>query len=851
MANYNLTQTGEEVQAYIDSIPVIDVTGTLSGSNIVFATNPYTQIAANYAADCGSVIRLNVAGDVYVIRITGYDSTYYTGSVFKDNQYISVEIGESSAQGMIEDANAVALIPVTGTSSGGNITLSSNPFAQVQTAVNAGQHVVVRVTIASDIIDFTMNTYSASVATYIGTANFLENEFQLLCSASSAVITNRSTSNTFSTGESVPSIGIDDTPTQGSDNLVKSGGVWEELSGVVYNKDCFKLLYFKSAAPSTMPVGESFFNTNTNLIRRKTSSSNPPTFETVPFDYDFYFNDETGKFYTWDGSAMVEYVGVPHLSSVENVIYGRTNYDIEFIGADGSSLSVGQSFYDTTTNRIRKKTGDSTFQNVPFIFDVYYNKDDGKNYVWNGTTLVETENGEELGLELALKGVTCYEFEKFATTGSTLEYGQSYFNTNTKLIRKRISYDGYVTIPFEYDLYYNKATATYYYWDGAHLLPSIREPQKGVLEKVNELYKPEQPDNALFLYQTDWLATSRNYILRVSNGVFYHSSDLGKTWVSLANTIGIITFVHWFSDGTCLICGEKKAYTTKDWTALTESTIYDADGTLFSGENRNFFPIGNYNSDICVVNGQEVALWCDYGNSASYVSRLWCAEQNGSVIRCILKNNESVIGGQVFSCTHFHDCVWDKYDKCLWISTGDYAATSHLIRATYNNGWQFEVLQSGLDFKFAGLLVDEYYLYCMTDYTEDMDTGIKRVLKANASNASAYTFIYKTEDGTPMLNLYEDESGKKVLTPDSIPDKRGTFLYADKDMNFQEKTFLTNNNLSLSLHHFYGPNYNGDMLAITSTGYGFSPGLTERTRYLFSRAMWEAGYKNFAKGKLL
>lgn len=230
MANYNLTQTGDEVQAYIDSIPVINVTGTLSGSNIVFATNPYSQIAANYAAECGSVLRLTVAGDVYVIRITGYDSTYYTGSVFKDNQYISVEIGESSAQGMIEDANAVALIPVTGTESGGNITLSSNPFTQVQTAVNAGQHVVVRVTIASDIIDFTMNTYSASVATYIGTANFLENEFQLLCSASSAVITNRSTSNTFTTGESVPSIGIDATPTQGSNNLVKSGGVYNEVS---------------------------------------------------------------------------------------------------------------------------------------------------------------------------------------------------------------------------------------------------------------------------------------------------------------------------------------------------------------------------------------------------------------------------------------------------------------------------------------------------------------------------------------------------------------------------------------------------------------------------------------------
>lgn len=150
----------------------------------------------------------------------------------------ATEVGENTATrvgGVLEDladADGMVIIPVTGTESGGNITLSSNPFTQVQTAVNAGQHVVVRVTYGSDIVDFTMNTYSASVATYIGTANFLQLELQLICSASSAVITNRSTSNTFSTGESVPSVGIDATPTQGSDNLVKSGGV----SALVYGE---------------------------------------------------------------------------------------------------------------------------------------------------------------------------------------------------------------------------------------------------------------------------------------------------------------------------------------------------------------------------------------------------------------------------------------------------------------------------------------------------------------------------------------------------------------------------------------------------------------------------------------
>lgn len=148
----------------------------------------------------------------------------------------ATEVGENTATrvgGVLEDladADGVVIIPVTGTSSGGNITLSSNPFTQVQTAVNAGQHAIVRVTIGNDVVDFSMNTYSDSVSTYIGASKFLQQEFQMTCTASGTVIESINTSNTFSTGENVPNVGIDATPTQDSDNLVKSGGVYSEVS---------------------------------------------------------------------------------------------------------------------------------------------------------------------------------------------------------------------------------------------------------------------------------------------------------------------------------------------------------------------------------------------------------------------------------------------------------------------------------------------------------------------------------------------------------------------------------------------------------------------------------------------
>ena len=146
------------------------------------------------------------------------------------------EVGENTATrggGVLEDladADSVVIIPVTGTSSGGNITLSSNPFTQVQTAVNAGQHAIVRVTIGNDVVDFSMNTYSDSVSTYIGASKFLQQEIRMTCTASGTVIGSINTSNTFSTGENVPNVGIDAIPTQGSNNLVKSGGIKNEQS---------------------------------------------------------------------------------------------------------------------------------------------------------------------------------------------------------------------------------------------------------------------------------------------------------------------------------------------------------------------------------------------------------------------------------------------------------------------------------------------------------------------------------------------------------------------------------------------------------------------------------------------
>lgn len=63
---------------------------------------------------------------------------------------------------------------------------------------------------------------------------------------------------TFSTGEFIGDVGIDATPTQGSDNLVKSGGVWSEVNEVVPIVPEVKLGWIISWQGKLMRVGTAY-----------------------------------------------------------------------------------------------------------------------------------------------------------------------------------------------------------------------------------------------------------------------------------------------------------------------------------------------------------------------------------------------------------------------------------------------------------------------------------------------------------------------------------------------------------------------------------------------------------------
>ena len=521
---------------------------------------------------------------------------------------------------------------------------------------------------------------------------------------------------------------------------------------------------------------------------------------------------------------------------------------------------------------MRKLVGNEVFETIPFTYDYYYNVSENKYYTWNTAFMVEEANptiteglkpklsaiendiaaieNDVVAIREETFGTPVLDVQFFAATGENLEIGEVFFNTKTNLLRKRVSFEEYETIPFTYDYYYNVSENKYYTWNGSYMVEDV-EPNlaKGLQQEISHAATSDI-DDTILLRDTTWLATKGTFILGEKGGKLQYSTDLGLTWKEKDNFIGVITHVHWFTDDTCLICGKTKAYYTTNFVDFYETQIFDYDGTPFIGEDTHFFTISNYDSQPYYVDGKEMAIWCDYGNAEGYISRLWCSDDKGKTIKCILKNKESFIKGKLFTCTHFHGVLWDNISDCLWITTGDYEDTSHFIKGIYNNGnWEFTILHTGPKFKFGQVLSKGECLYLITDYAAfSLQNGIVKVEKKLVENADAYQLIVKSN--ADNINLYEDALGKKILFPDSNPAFQNVFFYADGTLDFKPIAFKTPDNSKVSLHHCYGPNDRGELVAITSDRYGFATGISYRYRYLITTSIRKSHDNLFGRIKL-
>lgn len=356
-------------------------------------------------------------------------------------------------------------------------------------------------------------------------------------------------------------------------------------------------------------------------------------------------------------------------------------------------------------------------------------------------------------------------------------------------------------------------------------------------------------------------ATALNFILKTEliGGIDYIriSQDLGKTWTQMPNILGDIVCYHFFADGTIMLCSPTKVYWTRDYLTLNESIIYDHDGSIFVPTSRHFFAMQTGDA-MMRMRSRDIFVWGDYVIDGT-PARIWYSTDQGHTIKCAAKFGTTVMDGVVRPIRHVHRVYQLYADGSIYITTGDNGNECMIIRAVYDidlDTWTWQVLATGEDYKFGNIIIDDYFAYVVTDYTQPSQAdskGVYRVALADIGNINKYQLIYKamaSEWGNiAPVSLLLDKNGNKVILPDYL----GVgFIWVARDGIDFKKVALSP---AVLLTYTIGTNYKGDIYCVA---FNNSSELTQPTQlklnrgtYNLTQALRDAGVDNFMRGTLL
>ena len=316
--------------------------------------------------------------------------------------------------------------------------------------------------------------------------------------------------------------------------------------------------------------------------------------------------------------------------------------------------------------------------------------------------------------------------------------------------------------------------------------------------------------------ETDIIKTYKNFILRESiegtTRKFFYSNDSGATFTESENTLGLITYLAWFSTGRAIVATATNCYYTDDFKTFTESTVLDYNGEPFVPNSVHFGDLtACFHDETFVVNGKECMFWVDYGGSAGYIPRAWFTNDYGVTVKCVMKNNETIIEGSPLSIRHFHATAWDKFDNCIWINTGDHTNESYIIKGVLqeDDNWVFSIIQRGsANDKYGGMIVNRLYVDMISDFTGGRNTGILRMSKLLPQNS--FKYVYNSGGTQPVSNYFFDSVGNRVLLhPGEVI---GKILYAKRDLNFKQCTVRFNG--AIKIPFYLSNNYNGTVVVV-------------------------------------
>ena len=290
-----------------------------------------------------------------------------------------------------------------------------------------------------DISVYNNNAKYADLAAALGTngANIPEDlrkggmSIKFVQSSDNKYVQARLMANEFTTDISAWQ-GVDAEPTAGSRNLVESGGV-----DMFVGKRILKIVGILNNSieyGQNWKVGDIFFNTNTNLLRRCTSvnqSGEAQSLETVDFDATTIYLCNN-VLYRWNGSKLALLTKIVTLTSITN---------------DAAVTNVGQFWYSSTNKVIRICSG--------IITKTSYNLASAEDciYIWNGEYYIyDAANGlrKIATIDSAKESAKEYTDEQlnktripvvFVGRGGSLyapnwKVGDIMFNTDTHLLRK-------------------------------------------------------------------------------------------------------------------------------------------------------------------------------------------------------------------------------------------------------------------------------------------------------------------------------------------------------------------------------------------------------------------------------
>lgn len=360
---------------------------------------------------------------------------------------------------------------------------------------------------------------------------------------------------------------------------------------------------------------------------------------------------------------------------------------------------------------------------------------------------------------------------------------------------------------------------------------------------IEELF--DSFEGTIIVEKTDIIATSGNNILKIVGGNLAMSYDLGNTWKYLPNTIGIISFVHWFKDQSCLICGRTKAYwVDSSFSEFHESTVYDYDGCVLKDSSPHFYyPLHGHEDNMSIA-GKEVLIWPDYfGDTDGYISRIWFTEDNGKTIICICKNGTTrTDDGGLINCCHFHDCVVrEGYDE-IYITSGDRDEQCMLIRGEYSKDkWHYTLLGKGPLYKFDAVYIKGEHLYFLCDYTGYGKTGILSVPIIDAGDFTKYEYSYSCLENLPVVRSYQIGEYSFITYDGSVKGKM-LFSYGSKPYRNLPVLFGNENN---SIAFLTNPNNAGLVLIRKGSGYSINDLKLNDSMYDFTKGMRAAGFSDF------